>query len=94
MEISDLQNLPEGASKSDLQPYLYEYFDNFDSMAKELALSLLDELSDRQWHTYEVPDKHVKMQVRACLEKLNDGNNSYKEVALITAYCFALEKEY
>ncbi len=63
--------LPDGMTQA-------EIYAEFDSLVKdpallqspETAVVALSELSDRQWHTYELLDDTLRSQVTSCLEGL------------------------
>jgi hypothetical protein len=70
--LDEFEQLPQGIDSTSLVPYYDKLFLCKD---KELAFDALFELSDRQWHTYEMLDQHILARVENwLLENWNRGS--------------------
>ena len=53
----------------------------------------LEELSDKQWHTYELPSDKVKQKLKNfIISHWTDNTPEFLESVLIISACFALDK--
>jgi hypothetical protein len=52
------------------------------NQSRETAVVALSELSDRQWHAYELLDEKIRSQVASCLEEIWLDDDSERAEAL------------
>ncbi len=93
MNIEDYNNLPETISMDELEG-IYEKF-IIDSRSEKIQLSLtkLSLLSDKQWHTYELPCEVVQQAVSNWLyDNWISDSGDFLATALLASYSFGLKK--
>lgn len=75
MKIDDLQSLPECVNVEQLNAYfikVLEYADSIDNTNNLEIINILEvlsELSDKQWHTYELVDETIKFNIERFIKK-------------------------
>ena len=74
--MTSFSSLPDYMDYRELKKYFIEYLviyaNNTDEKNKYYALDELYELSDRQWHTYEIIDEDIKKQLEKYLISVID----------------------
>ena len=92
MIMTDYSALPDYMNKEDLQKYFLEYLDNYAAGTgwadRNKALKDLLELSDRQWHTYELIDAGIKESLTKFLMTLIDLNDKESLSGILTVTCY------
>lgn len=77
--------LPDYLEYDEVRGYFFEFLNIYSNAEKdclEFALLELMELSDRQWHTYELIDKEIKTKISGFLMSVMDVED-YKCMCLI-----------
>lgn len=78
-KITEFFKLPDSMSCEELQrefvKFLDYYSNNTNSENMDYVLDELFELSDRQWHTYELLNDGLKMQIEEFLKGIIDFEN-------------------
>ena len=93
MEIQDYEDLPDYLEVGDIHRYCMLALD--ESIQDEISITLrkFDELGNRQWHTYVLPNCELKNRIKTwILDNWNDSQNFLEDVLGI-CYCFGLDKE-
>lgn len=70
--MTKFSELPDSMRSDELKPYFFEFIANNNNIHinnMEDALYELLELSERQWHSYEILDGKIKSQIEEFLIK-------------------------
>jgi hypothetical protein len=94
MDLKEYSDLPDSISCDDVHRYCIQALS--EAICEDISITLekLDELGDRQWHTYELPKPELQIQLREWLiQNWISATPDYLESVLDLSYCFALDKE-
>ena len=92
MNLEEYRALPESMSHSDIHQYCVLALNEAKSEGISQTLAKLDVLSDRQWHTYELPQPEFQAQLREwIIQNWVSSDQDYLETVLGLSYCFALD---
>ena len=93
MKLEDYENLPDSMSRVEIQRYCLHALRESETESIAETLAKLEELSQRQWHTYELPDPALQRMLRQWLiDRWVSPDQAYLESVLGLSYCFALDK--
>ena len=92
MDLAEVEDLPDSMDRADVERVCRQLL--ADSAHESLSETLLklDELADRQWHTYEEPSIELKRQLESWLRQKWDLSSEFLETCLGLGYCFALSR--
>jgi len=93
MKYEDLNNLPEYPDAEIIEKLCIQVLEDSISNGIELTIERLDELCDKQWHTYERPSNFLMNRLTLWLRKnWNPNSNEYLLFVLGVSYSFSLSK--
>ena len=92
MNIEEYESIPDSISSSEVHKYTMNILTSSESVFS--ALSKLDIIADRQWHTYVLPSTELQAALRKWLiSNWVSNSQEYMESILALSYCFGLDKE-
>ncbi len=95
MKYEDLYEMPEYPAPDIVEKLCFLVLDESQEMGIDITMERIDELSDKQWHTYEWPSDILKERITCWLEEnWNVASNEYFLFVLGVGYCFALNKTF
>lgn len=95
MNLEDYNALPDSLDPVEVEHYCNLILDEAISELPKETLRKLRLLGDRQWHCYEVPSKGLQQRLRKwCVNNWTESSPEFLEGVLVTAYNFALDKEF
>jgi len=93
MKIQDYENLPDYMEVEELYRYCMLALDESNNEEMFTTLEKLDELGNRQWHTYELPNSDLQNRIRNWIINNWENSQTFLEGVLGICYCFGLDKE-
>ncbi len=89
-----MKPFPDTMSRDEVHRHCMAVLEESEKDSISVTLAKLDELADRQWHTYELPDPGLQTRLRKWLiDNWVSADQDYLESVLGLSYCFALDKE-
>ena len=94
MNLAEYESLPDSMSRDEIHRHCMTVLEESKKEDISVTLAKLNELGDRQWHTYELPDSALQARLRRLLiDNWVAADQGYLESVLGLSYCFALDKE-
>ena len=94
MNLTEYEGLPDYLSRDEVHRHCMTVLVESEKDDISVTLAKLNELGDRQWHTYELPDPALQTRLRKWLiDNWVSADQDYLESVLGLSYCFALDKE-
>ncbi len=94
MNLDYYENLPETLEKTVVENLCIDFFSVSQSDSSEEFLEIVDILSDKQWHTYELPSDKLASFMDCWLTKYCEKVDYSADVVLKITYCFGLNKKF
>lgn len=94
MNLEEYESLPDSMSRDEIYRHCMTVLEESKKEDTSVTLAKLNELADRQWHTYELPDSALQDRLsRWLIDNWVSADQDYLESVLGLSYCFALDKE-
>jgi len=94
IKIDDLQNLPDVMTRDEVRKLCDLILKEADAEDSHTTLQKLEELGDRQWHMYELPDPQTQQEIRNwMIRNWISPTEAWLEGVLAVIYMFALDKQ-
>ena len=94
MDLSDIENIPEGANASEIAKYFYNWYADAKKESIDESLEKLNALAGAQWRAKEIQSKSLRTLLTRWLNDNYSSLLNYQEAVLGIAYCFGLDKEF
>ena len=93
--FDDLNKLEEYPPRHVVEEFVDFVIKNSADEPLRVTLEKLEELSDKQWHTYELPADNVKLKLKNfIISHWVDNTPEFLESILVISCCFALDKTF
>ncbi len=95
MQLSEYRHLPDYMKPVEVERYCLLILQESSLESVTQTLEKLQEMSDRQWHTYELPSKELRNKLKNWLiQNWTLNSSEYLESMMVLSYCFGLDKEF
>ena len=95
MQLSEYRHLPDYMKPAEVERYCFLILQESSLESVTQTLEKLREMSDRQWHTYELPSKELRNKLKNWLiQNWTSNSSEYLESMMVLSYCFGLDKEF
>ena len=95
MKYEDLEEMPEYPEPKVLEKLCILVLDESNKKGLKITMDRLDELGDKQWHTYELPSSELKERLTSWMKQnWIVISNKYLIDALGISYGFALSRSF
>ncbi len=92
--LDEYEQLPDCMTVSEVHQHCMVILDDAVTDDVSLTLAKLDEMSNRQWHTYELPEATLQTRLREWLiDNWVSPDEAFLESVLGLAFCFGLDKD-
>ena len=95
MELSEYRKLPDQMDISEVEKYCFLILEEARLDSREITISKLCEMCNRQWHTYKLPSTDLQTALKDWL--INNwitNSNDYLETIMVIAFNFGLDKAF
>lgn len=95
MQLSEYRLLPDYMKPAEVEKYCILILRESSLEVVPQTLAKLREMSDRQWHTYELPSRSLQDELKNWLiQNWTTNSDEYLESVMVLGYCFGLDKEF
>ena len=92
MNLKEYDNLPDGMTPADILKYCRQILEEASTDNREMTLSKLQSLGDKQWHTYELLPVDIRLNIQEWLIQNRTTSQDYLEGVMCIVYLYALDK--
>jgi len=95
MQLSEYKLLPDYIEPAEVEKYCFLILQESALETVAQTLEKLNEMSDRQWHTYQLPPRELQDELKKWLiQNWTSNSSEYLESIMGLSYCFGLDKEF